>query len=95
MTAEHRLFFELSDILAVVFECKHCKLRLSVVPEKLRPERVQQCPGCSRDWLNADATNAAGMTHPVARLLSVLGPAIANADNLGARVMLEFNHPRP
>lgn len=94
MTVEHRLCFELSDILAVVFECKGCKLRMSVVPDKLRPEKVQICPGCSRDWLSADAIQKQGMSHPVASLLSVLGAAIVNSEDLGARVLLEFNQPQ-
>ena len=48
MTAEQRLVFDLTDILAVRLECAKCRSAVSVNPADWR--NVWQCPNCQDTW---------------------------------------------
>ena len=51
MTSQTKRFIELSDVLALHFECKRCKATLTVpiLREELRTA-LKSCPNCREDW---------------------------------------------
>jgi len=58
MTHETKHLINVSDVIGVEFECKHCHARISLPPDATRA--LWQCPSCNEDWLlpNTDEHNA-------------------------------------
>ncbi len=51
MTSQTKYYVELSDILAVRCECKHCHATVSLpFGRDVRTEGLYSCPGCNGPW---------------------------------------------
>jgi hypothetical protein len=62
MTFEKKCFIELSDIIAVQYECGNCRAAISVPIEKISAEYAatltrQTCPYCQKDSGFASGTD--------------------------------------
>ena len=52
VSGQTRYFIELSDIVAVRFECEQCHATVSLPLSKwLRAEMLRSCPNCAQPWL--------------------------------------------
>jgi hypothetical protein len=51
MTIERRTFIDLSDIMALEYECKHCGARHSIPLNKM-DRGIELCPNCREEWLS-------------------------------------------
>lgn len=49
MTSESRLIIDLSDIRAIVFECR-CGARVNTPFPADRNPRITECPSCGESW---------------------------------------------
>jgi hypothetical protein len=90
MTFENRIVFDLAEIKAVIFECKSCGARISLVPP-IPTMPPQVCPtGHHWQW-NVD-TGYDSTGSPFRAFLSSLArlqdPLLGN--NMGFRVLLEI-----
>lgn len=101
MTSERRLMMGLDDIRALAFECKACSARLTLVPAKVRPEQLGQCPSCATDWLDLNqAPTGAGFGNPFARFLGLFSRVLEASKNdekqlhIGFRLLLEFHESK-
>jgi hypothetical protein len=52
MSGQTKYFIELSDIVAVRFECEQCHATISLpISKGLRAETLSNCPNCRAPWL--------------------------------------------
>ena len=95
MALEHRLLLDLSDIVAVTFECVKCSARLSLKPEKVDVSQLRQCQWCGKPWLANDSEiNIRG--GPFTLLLVALRAARqlpAEEPKVGFTLFFEFASP--
>jgi hypothetical protein len=99
MTLEHKLVVGLDDIKAVVFECRQCGTRVSMVPADVRIPN--QCPtgACASVWIMG---KPAGMTSEYEastsahlNFVSAIG-YIRKHNGAAFRILLEFDsQPKP
>jgi hypothetical protein len=58
MTRQTKRFVELSDIVALHFECKHCKTTLALpVSRRKVGNSLKACPSCGRGWAVLNETS--------------------------------------
>ena len=51
MTSQTKHFIELSDIVALRFECKHCHATVSLpISADIKVESLRICPNCNEPW---------------------------------------------
>ena|SRR2546423_15320284 len=50
MTIETRTLIEVTDMMAIEFECPHCHIRYSVKLESGADRNVHDCPNCNEHW---------------------------------------------
>ena len=87
MTIINRFCPELSDIVAVRLECKHCHVTLSYPPSDWKPAYLK-CPNCGATLVSAS---------PQSKELVLLGELadalrrLANAGDLEFQLRLEFD----
>ena len=98
MTLEHRMVVELGDIRAITFECKKCKARLTLSPEKLTDRSLNQCPMCREIWLEPTPVSTTTQASELLRFLLLLGIARktqqkGSDSEAGVRVLLELDVP--
>ena len=53
MTIETRCLIDLSDVLGVEFQCKHCKARF-LLGTDIKQTMLWSCPLCKEDWLSPE-----------------------------------------
>lgn len=98
MTVEHRLSFDITDILAVTLECKKCHGRFVQQPGETLT-LAERCPICGVEWF----AKPTAMTNRVPSAILDLVDSIRklrSPDNkqlkeAGFIVRLEFEDPRP
>ena len=61
MTSQMKQFIELSDMLSLRFECKHCKSELLLpsardLSEKEECGRLNKCPACDKPWASINGS---------------------------------------
>ena len=98
MTSERRLLFGFDDIRAVTLECKNCRTRLTMAPDKIVPDQLLICPQCRATWIPAGMRVGRNDGFPVYQFLGLLGELIENAKpgadtRVGVRVLFEVNEP--
>jgi hypothetical protein len=51
MTSQTKYFIDVSDIIALRFECKHCHATTSLpISSDIRIESLRACPNCNEPW---------------------------------------------
>jgi hypothetical protein len=94
MTIEHKIVVGLSDIKAVIFECRQCRTRVSMAPDKI--DVPPRCPKGSCDgpaWIvgkPAEMTSDyEGSTSAHLNFASAIG-YIRKHNGAAFRILLEF-----
>jgi transcription elongation factor Elf1 len=54
MTKQTKHFIELSDIVALRFDCTHCGASLSLSLKSIDARKLRNCPNCNEPWAFAD-----------------------------------------
>jgi hypothetical protein len=90
MTFERKTVVGLDDIVAISFECKQCRTRVTMSPDNLRiPPR---CQLCDCEWISGVPSNYAATTSAHANFVNAIKQIRKQLEN-GApfRILLEFN----
>lgn len=92
MTVEHRVIVGLNDIKAVVFECRKCHARISVLAEDAK---VPHCCPCGQQWTPDYIGSVNAPKLPAyQRFCSVLRECrTLQANGAAFMVLLEFEAP--
>ena len=95
MTIEHKIVVGLSDIKAVIFECRQCRTRVSMAPDGINVP--QRCPktGCdSPAWIVGKpagmTSDYEGSTSAHLNFVSAIGH-IREHNGATFRILLEFD----
>jgi hypothetical protein len=96
VTVEHKIVVSLNDIKAVIFECRQCRTRVSMLPDAMRIP--QQCPNgnCeSREWITGiPAPVVSSYEDSTAKYVSfvqALGHIRKKNNDAAFRILLEFD----
>jgi hypothetical protein len=87
MTIVNRVCPEMSDIIAVQLECKHCRATISYPPDGWTPVTLK-CPNCEVTLVSPSPQSKEFLA------LSELSGALKtlrNSDGLGFKLRLEFD----
>ncbi|MGA2371143.1 MAG: hypothetical protein ABSG11_10785 [Candidatus Korobacteraceae bacterium] len=80
MTSQTKHYIELSDILALRFECKNCKTSVTFgMSQNFDLKKLSDCPGCKKTWVydGYDISIQAEIEeviNSIKRLSGILGP---------------------
>jgi hypothetical protein len=87
MTSQTRHFIELSDVIAMRFECKHCRASLEL-GMKIEQGTLHHCPSCHRDWalVNTDGPAGASYEQVFVKFIESI-----NALNVAAKAPIGFS----
>ncbi len=91
MTVERRMLVGFGDVRAIVLECRSCSARISRALDKA--EMPQNCPVCNHGWWQAGKRIIRGDHQPLPELVDNIQQLLAMQDQLGVRVLLEFDAP--
>jgi hypothetical protein len=100
MTIEHKIVVGLSDIKAVIFECRQCRTRISMAPDKIAvPPRCAKTTCDSPAWIVGRPAGMTsdydGSTSAHLNFVSAIGH-IREHNGAAFRILLEFeDEPRP
>jgi hypothetical protein len=98
MTIERKLIVGIEDIKAVVFECKSCLSRMSILPKEGASKNIPTaCPYCRAEWWNFQTSARApvfSLAHLFVESIERLRSLANEGVELGARILLELEEPR-
>jgi len=96
MTVEHSIVVGLEDIKAVIFECRQCRTRVSMLPDDIRIP--QKCPNgncTSGDWIVGNPAQVKSSyeatTASYVNLVQAIGYIRKNNNRSAFKVLLEFD----
>jgi hypothetical protein len=91
MTLEHKIVVGLSDIKAVIFECRQCQTRISVPAKEIKIPLA--CPTCESVWIKGKpagtTNNYDGSTSAHLNFVSAIGH-IREHNGAAFTILLEF-----
>lgn len=80
MTSQTRHYIELSDILALRFECRNCKTSVTFsLGQNFDLKKVSDCPSCKNTWVSDGYETSIqheieAVIKSISRLSGILGP---------------------
>ena len=96
MTVKHSIIVGLEDIKTVIFECRQCHPRVSMLPDKIQIPK--QCPNdnCeSREWITGIPARVASSyeasTAKYVNFVQSIGHIRKGSNDAAFRIMLEFD----
>jgi hypothetical protein len=94
MTAEHKIVVSLEDVKAIIFECKHCRTRVTVLPDSASVPA--NCPHCPTVWLSRPGPKLENSLSPYLNFLQSLAAIRSHSATTGDewpkfRILLEFD----
>jgi len=58
MTAQLKHFIDISDIVSLRMQCRHCEATLSLpISEKMEVQPLRTCPSCNEPWASLPSGN--------------------------------------
>jgi hypothetical protein len=96
MTVERKIIVGLSDLKAIIFECRQdkCKTRVTVLPDNACIP--QRCPACGREWMPSPPPENKNTLSNYANLVEAIAKIRAQEPNNEwpkFHVLLEFDEP--
>ncbi len=96
MTSETKRFIELSDLLSLRLECKHCHSELLLsslrsLGTKEEQGKLNRCPVCSRDWALVNGSTCELTIAEFLKALNSLRDALGSFP-AGFKLTLEIEH---
>ena len=96
MTIEHSIVVGLDDIKTVIFECRQCRTRVSMLPNDIRIP--QKCPNencASREWITGIPANVRSSyeasTAKYVNFVEAIGHIRKSKNDAAFRILLEFD----
>jgi|SRR5271156_3298054 len=98
MTSQTKKFMELSDILSLRFECKHCGSELLIsslrdIDKKEEQGKLNDCPVCRREWARVNGSSSESV---IAKFLTALNKLRSELDTFpfGFSLTLELTNEK-
>ena len=91
MTTINRICPELSDIVAIRLECKHCQATICYPTASWKPNGLR-CPNCSAMLVHGSPSNLSDELRALSELAESL-KALLTSKSPDFRIRLEFEQP--
>ena len=88
MTTINRICFELSDVLAIRLQCKHCGAAISYPTDNWKPGFLK-CPNCPATLVTKPSEGESKELHALASLANAL-KELSKPDTFEFRLRFEF-----
>lgn len=88
MTIQTKHFIELSDIVSLRFDCKHCGASLSLSLDDRLYRKIAECPSCQRYWTVLNGASYEKLFSDVSASVKRLSDALVQT-TLGCSLLLE------
>lgn len=94
MTVQTKHFIELSDVLSLRFDCKHCGASLSLSLDDRLYGTIASCPGCHQPWTVLNGSSYEKLFADFSTLVKRLRMDTDTSIPLGCSMLLEIKQPK-
>jgi hypothetical protein len=88
MTSQTKHYIEVSDIVALRFDCKHCGAVLTLTLAKDMGNSINECPVCGKGWARLENSTSELLIKEFAQKCSRL---VYDLPHLGFNLSLELS----